>query len=176
MSPWLELFSDFYQSGSLVFGGGHVVLPLLQQTLGDSISTDRFLLGYASAQAVPGPMFSVAAFLGADLSPDNQLLGSVLATVAIFLPGFLLLLGLQGTWESLVAKPKIAGAVWGINAAVVGLLLSALYNPIFTSAVSTPVEMSLVIIGFFLLRTVRIPIVILVFAFGAIGVLLITSM
>ena len=176
MSPWLELFSDFYQSGSLVFGGGHVVLPLLQQTLGDSISTDRFLLGYASAQAVPGPMFSVAAFLGADLSPDNQLLGSVLATVAIFLPGFLLLLGLQGTWESLVAKPKIAGAVWGINAAVVGLLLSALYNPIFTSAVSTPVEMSLVIIGFFLLRTVRIPIVILAFAFGAIGVLLITSM
>lgn len=171
-SQWIEMFSDFYQSGSLVFGGGHVVLPLLQQTLGDAISTDNFLLGYATAQAVPGPMFSLAAFLGADLSPDNQFLGAIIATAGIFLPGFLLLLSLQGTWESLAARPKVAGAIWGINAAVVGLLLSALYNPVFVSAVFTPVEMALVIVGFFALTTMKVPIVVLVLGFVAIGPLL----
>lgn len=172
VSQWIEIFSDFYQSGSLVFGGGHVVLPLLQQTLGDAISTDNFLLGYAAAQAVPGPMFSLAAFLGADLSPGNQFLGAIIATAGIFLPGFLLLLSLQGAWESLAARPKVAGAVWGINAAVVGLLLSALYNPVFVSAVLTPTEMALVIVGFFALTAIRVPIVVLVLGFGVIGALL----
>lgn len=172
VSQWIEIFSDFYQSGSLVFGGGHVVLPLLQQTLGDAISTDNFLLGYAAAQAVPGPMFSLAAFLGADLSADNQFFGAVIATVGIFLPGFLLLLSFQGAWESLAARPKIAGAVWGINAAVVGLLLSALYNPVFISAVLTPADMALVIAGYFALTAMRVPIVMLVLGFGVIGMLL----
>lgn len=172
LSPWANIFSDFYQAGSLVFGGGHVVLPLLQQTIGDAISTDRFLMGYASAQAVPGPMFAMAAFLGAELSPELPLLGALIATVGVFLPGFLLVLSLQGTWESLAAQPKIAGATWGINAAVVGLLLSALYQPVFVSAVFAPVEMALVIVGFFALRTLNIPIVLLVLGFAAVGLVL----
>lgn len=171
-SHWLELFSGFYQAGSLVFGGGHVVLPLLQQIIGESISTDRFLLGYAAAQAVPGPMFSMAAFLGAELTPDNFLLGALLATAGIFLPGFLLIISLQSAWESLAAKPKVAGASWGINAAVVGLLISAFYQPVFTSAVSTATEMALVLIGFFALRIVKVPVVFLVISFGIIGFLL----
>ncbi|MDH5357580.1 MAG: chromate efflux transporter [Gammaproteobacteria bacterium] len=168
----LDIFSRFYQSGSLVFGGGHVVLPLLQQTIGDSVATDRFLLGYAAAQAVPGPMFSLAAFLGAELSPSTPLLGALIATAGIFLPGFLLVLALQGAWESLAAQPKVAGAAWGINAAVVGLLLSALYQPVFVSAVYTPIDMSMVILGFIALRTVKVPIVMLVLGFGVLGLIL----
>ena len=120
ISDWTALFSAFYNAGSLVFGGGHVVLPLLQQTLAEAIDTDRFLLGYAAAQAIPGPMFTLATFLGADLMPNNSLLGALLATIAVFLPGFLLILGLHKSWESLATNPKIAGAVWGVNAAVVG--------------------------------------------------------
>ena len=169
VSQWVDIFSGFFQAGSLVFGGGHVVLPLLQQIIGDAIPTDRFLLGYAAAQAVPGPMFSLAAFLGAELSPGNQFLGALIATAGVFLPGFLLVLSLQGAWESLAAQPKVAGAAWGINAAVVGLLLSALYQPVFISAVFTPIEMALVILGFFALRTMRVPIVMLVIGFGTIG-------
>jgi chromate transporter len=172
ISQWADIFSDFYQAGSLVFGGGHVVLPLLQQTIGDAIATDRFLLGYAAAQAVPGPMFSMAAFMGAEISPDSPLLGALIATAGVFLPGFLLVISLQGAWESLASKPKIAGATWGINAAVVGLLLAALYQPVFISAVSTPIEMALVILGFFALRTMSIPIVMLVIGFGVFGLVL----
>jgi chromate transporter len=172
ISQWADIFSDFYQAGSLVFGGGHVVLPLLQQTIGDAIATDRFLLGYAAAQAVPGPMFSMAAFMGAEISPGSPLLGALIATAGVFLPGFLLVISLQGAWESLASKPKIAGATWGINAAVVGLLLAALYQPVFISAVSTPIEMALVILGFFALRTMSIPIVMLVIGFGITGLVL----
>jgi chromate transporter len=158
-SVWVGLFNTFYQSGSLVFGGGHVVLPLLQQSLGDTISTERFLFGYASAQAVPGPMFTFATFLGADLSPASPLLGALIATLAIFLPGFLLVLGLYTTWESLSSRPRIAGAAAGINAAVVGLLIAALYNPVFVSAVLSPIDMAIVLMGFYLLRVVKIPII-----------------
>lgn len=172
VSQQVNIFADFFQAGSLVFGGGHVVLPLLQQTIGDAISTDRFLLGYAAAQAVPGPMFALAAFLGAELLPNSPLLGALIATAGVFLPGFLLVLSLQGAWESLAAKPKIAGAAWGINAAVVGLLLSALYQPVFISAVFAPTEMALVILGFFALRTIKVPIVFLVLGFGVIGLVL----
>lgn len=172
ISQWADIFSDFYQAGSLVFGGGHVVLPLLQQTIGDAIATDRFLLGYAAAQAVPGPMFSMAAFMGAEISPGSPLLGALIATAGVFLPGFLLVISLQGAWESLASKPKIAGATWGINAAVVGLLLAALYQPVFINAVSTPIEMALVILGFFALRTMSIPIVMLVIGFGVFGLVL----
>ena len=171
-SHWVHIFSVFFQAGSLVFGGGHVVLPLLQQTIGDAVTTDRFLMGYAAAQAVPGPMFSLAAFLGAELSPENQIIGALIATAGVFLPGFLLVLSLQGAWESLAANQKVAGAAWGINAAVVGLLLSALYQPVFISAVFSPVEMALVILGFFALRTLNVPIVLLVSGFGAVGMFL----
>ncbi len=172
LSDWAQLIHAFYQSGSLVFGGGHVVLPLLQQTVGESISTDRFLLGYAAAQAVPGPMFSLATFLGAELAPGQPLLGALLATLAIFLPGFLLVLGLQDAWEGLAQRRKIAGAVWGINAAVVGLLLSALYSPVFISSVRSAMEMALVIVGFFALNRLKVPVVYMVIIFAIAGLIL----
>jgi len=166
------LFADFYQAGSLVFGGGHVVLPLLQQLVGDSITTDQFLLGYAAAQAVPGPMFTMATYLGAEIMPNSPFIGAFIATLGIFLPGFLLVLGLHSGWESLASRPRIAGAAWGINAAVVGLLLSALYQPVFTSAVHSSLEMALVIAGLFLLRSMKLPILGLVIIFSLAGVFL----
>ena len=166
----LKLFSDFYYAGSLVFGGGHVVLPLLQQSVGDALSTDQFLTGYAAAQAVPGPMFSLATYLGTSLMPENQLVAATVATIAIFLPGFLLILALQNAWESLTKIPFIEGAVAGINAAVVGLLLAALYQPIFVSAVLKPLDMALVILGLFFLTVIRIPVVWLVVGFAVVGV------
>lgn len=167
-----DLFARFYQAGSLVFGGGHVVLPLLQETLAGMISTDRFLLGYAAAQAVPGPMFTLSTYLGAELFTNQPLWGAAIATLGVFLPGFLLVLGLQGAWESLAARPRVAGAVWGINAAVVGLLLAALYQPVFVSAVKTPYDFAAVAVGFFLLRGARVPITLLVVAFALAGGLL----
>ena len=168
---WLKQFAAFYHSGSLVFGGGHVVLPLLQQTLGESVDTDRFLLGYAAAQAVPGPMFSLAAFLGSELSPGNAFTGALVATAGIFLPGFLLVISFQGAWESLASRPGIAGAAWGINAAVVGLLFAALYQPVFISAVVHSRDLTMVLIGFFALHTLKLPLVALVAGFGAAGLL-----
>ncbi|WP_286237681.1 chromate efflux transporter [Neptuniibacter halophilus] len=172
ISDWAALFSAFYQTGSLVFGGGHVVLPLLQQALGETIAADRFLLGYAAAQAIPGPMFTLATFLGAELTPQMALPGALLATLAVFLPGFLLVLSLQGAWESFAARPRVAGAVWGINAAVVGLLLAALYQPVFISSVSSALDMVLVMIGFFLLQRIKPPILLLVAGFAGCGMIL----
>jgi chromate transporter len=169
LSSWAALFASFYQAGSLVFGGGHVVLPLLQQTIGGAVSTDRFLVGYAAAQAIPGPMFSLASFLGAEMAPAQPLYGALLATLGVFLPGFLLVLALQGAWQRLVSQEKVAGAAQGINAAVVGLLLAALYQPVFVSAVRGPVEMACVIAGFFMARTLNVPIVLLVVAYGLLG-------
>ena len=166
------LFSIFYQAGSLVFGGGHVVLPLLQQTVGDAMTNDQFLTGYAAAQAVPGPMFTLATFLGAELSPEQPLIGALLATVGIFLPGLLFIYALQGAWASLAQNTRIAGAAAAINAAVVGLLVSALYDPVFTSAVSQPRDMAIVALGFFALRVMQVPIIVLVISLSVIGVLL----
>lgn len=171
LSPDLDLFSRFYQAGSLVFGGGHVVLPLLQQTVGDALPIDRFLLGYAAAQAIPGPMFAMSAFLGAGMSPDHALAGALIAVIGIFLPGFLLILSFHDTWESLARKPGAAGAVAGVNASVVGLLLAALYQPVFVNAVFSPLDLALAIIGFFLLRALRLPILALVAFFAAAGIL-----
>lgn len=169
-NQWLDLFSDFYYSGSLVFGGGHVVLPLLQQSVGEALSTDQFLTGYAAAQAVPGPMFSLAAYLGAQVMPDHQLLGAAIATAGIFIPGFLLVLALQGTWETLTGMPKVSGAAAAINAAVVGILVAALYKPIFISAVGSSVDMIVVLLGYLALRLLSAPIVLLVIAFAVLGV------
>ena len=171
LSPDLDLFSRFYQAGSLVFGGGHVVLPLLQQTVGDALPIDRFLLGYAAAQAIPGPMFAMSAFLGAGMTPDHALAGALIAVLGIFLPGFLLILSFHDTWETLARKPGAAGAVAGVNASVVGLLLAALYQPVFVNAVFSSLDLALVIIGFFLLRVLRVPILALVTFFAAAGVL-----
>lgn len=165
----INLSNAFYQSGSLVFGGGHVVLPLLQESLGNSLSTDDLLLGYAAAQAVPGPMFTMATFLGAKIIQEQPLLGATIATLAIFLPGFLLVLSVQKYWQSLASRPILAGVLAGINAAVIGLLISALYNPVFISSVSAPYDMAAVILGFFALRSLKLPIVILVASFAFFG-------
>lgn len=171
-NQWLLLFAKFYQAGSLVFGGGHVVLPLLEQILGDSITNDRFLMGYAAAQAVPGPMFSLGAFLGAELSPKQPFLGALIASAGIFLPGFLLVIALHGSWENIAQKPKVAGMVWGINACVVGLLMTALYNPVFVSAVTSPVKMALALLGFFALTQLNIKIFWLVLIYAITGIVL----
>jgi len=167
-----ELFASFYHAGSLVFGGGHVVLPLLQQTVGEQISNDQFLTGYAAAQAVPGPMFTLATYLGASLWPAEPLMGALLATIGIFLPGFLLVYGLQDAWESLTQNPQVAGGAAAINAAVVGLLVSALYNPVLISAVTQPVDLIFVALGFLALRIMKLPVIALVLAMSTIGVLL----
>ncbi|PWK47320.1 chromate efflux transporter [Pleionea mediterranea] len=169
--PLLDMTARFYHSGSLVFGGGHVVLPLLQQSFSEVISSDQFLLGYAAAQGVPGPMFSLATYLGAVVEPENAFVSATLATLAIFLPGFLLVLGLRKRWQYWAEKPAIAGAIAAINAAVVGLLMSALYNPVFVNAVSYGQDMAAVIVGFFLLSRLKLPVMYLVFGFIAFGVM-----
>ncbi|ELJ8613603.1 chromate efflux transporter [Vibrio cholerae] len=158
-SPLVELFGHFFQAGSLVFGGGHVVLPLLQNALGDSLSTDQFLTGYAAAQAVPGPMFTLATYLGYVLTPEMPVVGALIATLAVFLPGFLLLLGVLKNWSALAQRPKVAGAMQGVNACVVGLLLAALYQPVWSSTVHAPLDWAALLISFFLFKVLRLPLI-----------------
>lgn len=157
-SPLGQLVADFYRAGSLVFGGGHVVLPLLQESVGHTLNEQQFLTGYSLAQLVPGPMFTLATYLGAQLLPGTPLLGAVSATLALFVPGFLLLWAVGPCWQQWLVRPRLAGAVTGINAAVVGLLLAALYQPVWQSAVLAPTDMALAAIGFYLLRVVKLPI------------------
>lgn len=147
---WIAMFDSFYRSGSLVFGGGHVVLPLLEREFVPSgwLSEEAFLAGYGAAQAVPGPLFTFAAYLGAVM---NGWIGGLLATVAIFLPAFLLILGTLPFWDSLRQNPKINGALMGVNAAVVGILISAFYNPIWTSSIQTPIDFAFAAILFSML-------------------------
>ncbi|EKO3381771.1 chromate efflux transporter [Vibrio fluvialis] len=169
-SSLLSVFDHFYQAGSLVFGGGHVVLPLLQNTLGDQITSDTFLTGYAAAQAVPGPMFTFATYLGYALDPDSPITSALVATVAIFLPGFLLLLGVIKHWRALAAIPAINGALAGVNASVVGLLIAALYQPVFSSAVSTTFDIAAILLGFVLMKILRLPILLMVIYFALAGI------
>ena len=157
-SPIGQLVADFYRAGSLVFGGGHVVLPLLQESVGHTLNEQQFLTGYSLAQLVPGPMFTLATYLGAQLLPEMPLLGALSATLALFAPGFLLLWAVGPCWQQWLARPRLAGAVTGINAAVVGLLLAALYQPVWQSAVLAPTDLALAAIGFYLLRVVKLPI------------------
>ncbi|KOR99074.1 chorismate-binding protein [Vibrio vulnificus] len=163
--PLVRLFNEFYQAGSLVFGGGHVVLPLLQNIVGEQISQDAFLTGYAAAQAVPGPMFTFATYIGYVLHPSLPILGAVVATLAVFLPGFLLMLGVLKNWQLLAANPRVSGALQGVNASVVGLLVAALYQPVFTSAVSSGLDVGLILIGFYLQKQIKVPILALVLFF-----------
>ncbi|MDK2676774.1 chromate efflux transporter [Vibrio vulnificus] len=163
--PLVQLFNEFYQAGSLVFGGGHVVLPLLQNIVGEQISQDAFLTGYAAAQAVPGPMFTFATYIGYVLHPSSPILGAVVATLAVFLPGFLLMLGVLKNWQLLAANPRVSGALQGVNTSVVGLLVAALYQPVFTSAVSSGLDVGLILIGFYLQKQVKVPILALVLFF-----------
>jgi chromate transporter len=148
----------FYRAGALVFGGGHVVLPLLRETVVAPgwISADDFLAGYGAAQAVPGPMFTLAAYLGARLpGAEGGLLRASVALAAIFLPGFLLVAGFLPLWRAIAGRPVAARAVAGVNAAVVGLLGAALYDPVWTSAVRGPLDVAIAVIGFVLLAAWR---------------------
>ncbi|MDA9556409.1 chromate transporter, partial [Vibrio sp.] len=171
-SSLIHTFNQFFQAGSLVFGGGHVVLPLLQNIMGDALSKDAFLTGYAAAQAVPGPMFTLATYLGYELLPNTPILGAIIATLGVFLPGFLLILVVLKNWQALANQPYVSGALAGVNAAVVGLLIAALYNPVFTSAVTAPIDFALLLVGFFLLKEKNWPIMWLVGFFIVSGLLL----
>ena len=150
-SELLAVADAFYRAGALVFGGGHVVLPLLEEAVVKPgwISTDEFLAGYGAAQAVPGPMFALAAYLGARLpGAEGGVVGAAVALVAIFLPGFLLIAGVLPLWRAVSERPLAARAIAGVNAAVVGLLGAALYDPVWTSAVRGPLDLAIALVGF----------------------------
>ena len=153
-SQTLALVESFYSSGSLVFGGGHVVLPLLQSEVVPPgwVSNDAFLAGYGAAQAVPGPLFTFAAYLGTVLEPvPHGWVGGLICLVAIFVPSFLLVVGALPFWDELRRAKAMQTALLGINAAVVGLLLAALYNPVWTSAILSPADFGLALGAFTLL-------------------------
>ena len=174
-SQGITVFDSFYRAGALVFGGGHVVLPLLQSGVVEPgwVSTDTFLSGYGAAQAVPGPLFTFAAYLGASLGPEpNGLLGAAIALVAIFLPGFLLLVGVMPFWDALRAQPNAQAFMRGSNAAVVGILGAALYQPIWTSAIAGPRDFALALACFLLLMIWKAPpwIVVVVAVFGGLAI------
>lgn len=156
----MTLFSSFYRTGALVFGGGHVILPLLRATVVDRgwVSPDRFIAGYGAAQAVPGPLSTFASYLGTVESPSpNGWLGGLIATAAIFLPSFLLIAGAMPFWGMLRRRGDIQAAMRGVNAAVVGLLLAALYTPIWTSAVKDSADFAVAAAAFGLLMFWKLP-------------------
>jgi chromate transporter len=155
----LEFFSAFYRAGALVFGGGHVVLPFLEQALVDPgwLSRDDFMAGYGAAQAVPGPMFSLSAYLGVHLPAGcGGLPGAGLALAAIFLPGFLLVSAVLPLWHTLATHPAASRSIAGINASVVGILTAALYDPVWVSAVDTTFDIIIAMIGFICLSVWRL--------------------
>jgi len=156
----LAVFDSFYRAGALVFGGGHVVLPLLQAEVVSPgwVTTEEFIAGYGAAQAVPGPLFTFAAYLGAVMhEPPNGWIGAAWALVALFLPGFLLIVGGLPFWELLRWRVSFQSGLRGINAAVVGLLLAALYDPVWTSAIRGRADFGLALIAFGLLVLWRVP-------------------
>lgn len=157
-SPGVALFEAFYRSGALVFGGGHVVLPLLRQAFVTPgwVTDDAFLAGYGAAQALPGPLFTFAAYLGAIVHANPRgITGAALGLVGIFLPGILVLVGTLPFWQSLRRRTAARAAMAGTNAAVVGLLAAALYNPLWTTSVRTPLDFGLALAGFVLLTAWR---------------------
>ena len=153
-SQGIKLFDAFYRTGSLVFGGGHVVLPLLQASVVPPgwVTNDAFLAGYGAAQAVPGPLFTFAAYLGAVMGPQpNGWAGAAVCLIAVFLPSFLLVVGALPFWEMLRHRPAAQSGLRGVNAAVVGLLLAALYNPVWTTGISSAGDFALGTAAFLLL-------------------------
>ena len=170
-SKWLDMFSGFYRAGSLVFGGGHVVLPLLQQVVVPMgwMTNSQFLAGYGAAQAVPGPLFTFSSYLGAVTFPSSYgVLGALVALVAMFLPAFLLVIGALPFWNAIRGKSGFQSALKGVNAAVVGILVSALYNPVWTSAIKSSADFGLAFAAFGLLMLWKLPpwIVVLFSALG----------
>jgi chromate transporter len=159
-SHGVALVDSFYRTGSLVFGGGHVVLPLLQKEVVPPgwIGNDAFLAGYGAAQAVPGPLFTFSAYLGTVMQPGpNGWLGGLICLAAIYLPSFLLLIGVLPYWDALRRRAGVQSALKGVNAAVVGLLLAALYTPVWTSAILNPADFGIGIAAFLLLVFWRVP-------------------
>jgi chromate transporter len=174
-SQGLALFDAFYRSGALVFGGGHVVLPLLSEAFVAPgwVSNDSFLAGYGAAQAVPGPLFTFAAYLGTVVNqPPNGIAGAVLGLLGIFLPGVLILIGALPFWDSFRQRAGAQAMMRGVNAAVVGLLGAALYNPVWTSSVRAPADFGIALLGFVLLTVWRAPplLVVVISALGAVAV------
>ncbi|ALS80204.1 chromate efflux transporter [Planococcus sp. ANT_H30] len=171
-SYWVAMFDSFYRAGSLVFGGGHVVLPLLQQEFVPTgwLSEEAFLAGYGATQAVPGPLFTFAAYLGTVM---NGWIGGLFATFAIFLPAFLLIVGALPFWDALRANRKVKGAIMGVNAAVLGILISAFYTPIWTSSIIEAKDFALAAVLFSMLAYWKLP-PWLVVVTGAIGGSLLT--
>jgi chromate transporter len=173
----VTLVSRFYRAGALVFGGGHVILPLLQQAVVPPgwVSNDAFLAGYGAAQAVPGPLSTFAAYLGTVLGPaPHGWQGGLICLVAIYVPSFLLLMGVLPFWAVLRASAPVRAALTGINAAVVGLLLAALYTPVWTSAIQAPADFGVGIVAFILLAMWRVP-PWLVVIFGAVAATLLAA-
>jgi chromate transporter len=159
-SQALRLVDVFYRAGSLVFGGGHVVLPLLESAVVTPgwVTPEAFLAGYGATQAVPGPLFTFSAFLGASMGPaPNGWIGGLLCLVAVFLPSFLLVIGALPFWETLRREPKAQAALAGVNAAVVGLLLAALYDPVWTTGVTSASDFALAAVAFVLLVSWKAP-------------------
>ena len=171
----LQMFDSFYRTGSLVFGGGHVVLPLLQAAVVPRgwVGNDAFLAGYGAAQAVPGPLFTFAAYLGAAMRVEpSGWVGGLLCLVAVFLPSFLLVVGALPFWHQLRGNRGVRSALAGINAAVVGLLLAALYDPVWTGAIGSARDVGLVLGAVLLLAVWRVSPWIVVLAAAAVGALL----
>jgi chromate transporter len=171
----LKEFTAFYRTGSLVFGGGHVVLPLLQASVVPPgwVSNDLFLAGYGAAQAVPGPLFTFAAYLGTVMNPPpNGFIGALICLVAIFLPSFLLVIGALPFWEELRRRASAQAALRGVNAAVVGLLLAALYQPVWVAGITNAADFALAIAAFLLLFMWQTPPWLVVILSAAAGALL----
>ena len=159
-SQTVAVFDGFFRSGALVFGGGHVVLPLLQAEVVAPgwVTNEQFVAGYGAAQAVPGPLFTFAAYLGFVMQPEpNGLAGAAVALIAIFLPGILMTLGALPFWDLLRSRGSFQSALRGVNAAVVGLLLAAFYHPVWTSAIYKPTDFGLAILAFGLLAFWKLP-------------------
>ena len=159
-SQALAVFDSFYRAGALVFGGGHVVLPLLQAGVVAPgwVTNEQFIAGYGAAQAVPGPLFTFSAYLGFVMQPEpNALAGAALALVAIFLPGILMTAGSLPFWDLLRTRASFQSAIRGINAAVVGLLLAAFYHPVWTSGIFRPLDFALALLSFGLLAFWKMP-------------------
>jgi chromate transporter len=173
-SSGLALLDAFYRSGALVFGGGHVVLPLLREAFVAPgwVSDDAFLAGYGAAQAVPGPLFTFAAYLGTVVAPaPHGLPGAALGLAGIFLPGMLIFLGTLPFWDSFRKRPGAQAVMRGVNAAVVGLLGAALYNPVWTSSVHSPRDFGIALVGFVLLVAWRAPPLVVVLFSAVAGML-----
>ena len=165
----LNLFNSFYQIGSLVFGGGHVVLPLIKSNI--NIDENSFLVAYSLAQAVPGPMFTIASYIGVVAFEESPFLGAVVATLAIFLPGFLLILSFYKSFESYSKNPVISKIVMGINASVVAILFSVLVTIVIPSGVLNIYDLIFAILGFLVIRRFKISVLLLILFYCGYGIL-----